>query len=117
VLGIALLSLPVDRSLVFGDGLMLLCAVMVAAHMLLVGRQARRHDPLALGTVQIGAVALFSGLAALLSEPFAVHLSFTAWGAILFTALPATALALLLQVVAQRRMPPHQVALLLTMAL
>ena len=94
---------------------MLLCALMVAIHILLVGRQARRHDPLALGTVQIGAVALFSGLAAWLTEPLPVHLSPTAWGAILFTALPATALALLLQVMAQRRTPPHQAALLLTL--
>jgi len=115
VLGLALLSLPIDRSLALGDGLMLLCALTVAIHILLVDRQARRHDPLALGTVQIGVVALLSGLAALLAEPLPVHLSPAIWGAILFTALPATALALLLQVAAQRRMPPHQAALLLTL--
>ena len=115
VLGVALLSLPIDRSLAPGDGLMLLCALMVAIHILLVDRQARHHDPLALGTVQIGAVALLSGLAALLTEPPPVHLSPTVWGAILFTALPATALALPLQVVAQQWTPPHQVALLLTL--
>ena len=112
-LGVALLSLPLDPALAPGDGLMLLCALLVAVHILLVDRLARRHDPLALGTVQIGAVALLSGLAAGLTEPLPVHLSPTVWGAILFTALPATALALLLQVVAQRRTPPHQAALLL----
>lgn len=115
VLGLALLSLPVNRSLASGDGLMLLCALMVAVHILLVDRQAHRHDPLALGTAQIGVVALLSGLADWLTEPLPVHLSPTTWGAILFTALPATALALLLQVVAQRRTPPHQAALLLTL--
>jgi len=115
VLGLALLSLPIDRSLAPGDGLMLLCALTVAVHILLVDHQARRHDPLALGTVQIGTVALLSGLAALLSEPLPAHLSPTTWVAILFTALPATALALLLQVMAQRWAPPHQAALLLTL--
>lgn len=115
VLGVALLSLPIDRSLAFGDGLMLLCALMVAIHILLVDRQVRRHDPLALGAIQIGVVALFSGLAALLTEPLPVRFSPAVWGAILFTALPATALALLLQVAAQRRTPPHQAALLLTL--
>ena len=38
------MSLPVDPSLAPGDGLMLLCALMVAVHILLVGRQAHRHD-------------------------------------------------------------------------
>jgi drug/metabolite transporter (DMT)-like permease len=115
VLGLALLSLPMGPSLVPGDGLMLLCALMVAVHILLVDRQARRHDPVALGTVQIGTVALLSGPAALVAEPPPIHLSPAVWGAILFTALPATALALLLQVVAQRRTPPYQAALLLTL--
>ncbi|HEY63478.1 MAG TPA: DMT family transporter [Caldilineae bacterium] len=115
VLGLALLSLPMDRSWAPGDGLMLLCALMVAIHILLVDHQGRRHDPLALGTAQIGAVALLSGLVALLAEPFPTHLPATVWWAILFTALPATALALPLQVVAQRRTLPQQAALLLTM--
>jgi drug/metabolite transporter (DMT)-like permease len=54
-------------------------------------------------------------LVAWLTEPFPVYLSPAIWGAILFTALPATALALLLQVVAQQWTPPHQAALLLTL--
>lgn len=115
VLGLALLSLPLDPALAPGNGLMLLCALMVAIHILLVDRQARCHDPLALSTVQIGTVALLSGLAALVAEPLPAHLSPGVWGAILFTALPATALALLLQVVGQRRTPPHEAALLLTL--
>ncbi|HIQ06667.1 MAG TPA: DMT family transporter [Anaerolineae bacterium] len=115
VIGLVLLALPIDPSLAPGDGLMLLCALMVAVHILLVDRQARRHDPLALGTVQIGVVALLSGLIAWLTEPSPVHLSPAIWGTILFTALPATALALLLQVVAQQWTPPHQAALLLTL--
>jgi len=113
--GLALISLPVDPSLAPGDGLMLLCALMVAVHILLVGQQAHRHDPLALGTVQIGTMAFLSGLVALLMEPLPVHLSPTIWTAILFTALPATALAVPLQMVAQQRVAPHQAALLLTL--
>ncbi|MBU0511397.1 MAG: DMT family transporter [Chloroflexi bacterium] len=115
VSGLALISLPIDPSLAPGDGLMLLCALMVAVHILLVGQQAHRHDPLALGTVQIGTMALFSGVGAVLTEPLPVTLSFTTWIAILFTALPATALAVPLQMVAQRRVTPHQAALLLTL--
>ena len=61
VSGLALISLPIDPSLAPGDGLMLLCALMVAVHILLVGQQAHRHDPLALGTAQIGTMALLSG--------------------------------------------------------
>ncbi len=63
VSGLALISLPIDPSLAPGDGLMLLCALMVAVHILLVGQQAHRHNLLALGTVQIGTMALLSELA------------------------------------------------------
>ena len=115
VLGLALLSLPLDPALAPGDGLMLLCALMVAVHILLVDHQAQHYDPLALGTAQIGTVALLSGLAALLVEPLPTRLSSGVWGVILFTALPATALALLLQVMGQRHTPPHKAALLLTL--
>ncbi len=115
VLGLALLSRPMGGSWTPGDGLMLLCALTVAVHILLVDRHVRHHDPLALGTAQIGAMALLSGLIALSTEPLPHPTSTTIWRAILFTALPATALALPLQVIAQQRTPPQQAALLLTM--
>ena len=114
-LGLALLSLPVGQSLAPGDGLVLGCALMFAIHILLVDRYAPRHDPLALSAVQIGPVALLSGLVSLLVEPLPARLSPVVWGALLFTALLATALALVLQVAAQRRTPAHRAALLLTL--
>ncbi|MDY7041120.1 MAG: DMT family transporter, partial [Chloroflexota bacterium] len=94
--GLALLSLPVGQSLVIGDGLVLGCAVMFAVHILLVDRYAAHHDPLSLSAVQIGAVALLSGLVSPLVEPLPLRLGPGVWGALLFTALLATALALVL---------------------
>lgn len=113
--GLALLSMPLGQSLVVGDGLVLGCALMFAIHILLVGRYASRYDPLALSAVQMGVVALLSGLVAPLAEPWPARLSPVVWGAVLFTALLATVLALVLQVSAQRRTPPHRAALLLTL--
>ncbi len=115
MLGLALLSLPVGQSLSSGDGLVLGCALMFAIHILLVGRYAAHHDPLALSAVQIGVVALFGGLVGSLVEPLPIRFSPVVWGALLFTALLATALALVLQVTAQRRTPAHRAALLLTL--
>ena len=113
--GLALLSMPLGQSLVVGDGLVLGCALMFAIHILLVGRYASRYDPLALSAVQMGVVALLSGLVAPWAEPWPARLSPVVWGAVLFTALLATVLALVLQVSAQRRTPPHRAALLLTL--
>jgi drug/metabolite transporter (DMT)-like permease len=114
-LGLALLSLPAGQSLSPGDGLVLGCALMFAVHILLVDRYAANYAPLELGAVQIGTVAFLSGLVCPLVETPPARLSLAAWGALLFTALPATALALVLQVAAQRRTPAHRTALLLTL--
>ncbi|MBC7249748.1 MAG: DMT family transporter [Anaerolineae bacterium] len=113
--GLALLSMPLGQSLVVGDGLVLGCALMFAIHILLVGRYASRHDPLALSAVQMGVVALLSGAVAPWAESLPARLSPVVWGALLFTALLATVLALVLQISAQRRTPPHRAALLLTL--
>lgn len=107
--GLALLSLTSDLRIAAGDLLVLGCAFSFAAHILLTGQFAPRHDPLLLTLGQVTAVAGLSLAAALLFDAPAAGLSALAAGldgrvlfAAAFTGLLATAAAFGIQTVAQR---------------
>ncbi len=107
--GLATLSLTSDLHIEPGDLLVLGCAISFAAHILLTGHFAPRHDPLALTLGQIVTVAILSLAAALLfgmppaGPPALVdQLDARALGAAAFTGLLATAAAFGIQTVAQR---------------
>lgn len=99
--GLALLSLTADLSIQAGDVLVLFCAFSFAAHILLLGYFAPRHDPILLTLGQVISVALFSGAAALIFDdpaPLSPQVLFAA----AFTGILATAVAFGIQTVAQR---------------
>ncbi len=107
--GLASLSLTADLHIEPGDLLVLGCAFSFAAHILLTGHFAPRHDPLALTLGQIVTVAILSLAAALLFDmptagpPALVdRLDARVLGAAAFTGLLATAAAFGIQTVAQR---------------
>ncbi len=99
--GLALLSLTADLSFQAGDVLVLGCAVSFAAHLLLLSHFAPKFNPVLLTMGQVIAVALFSGIAALLFDPRAV-LTGQALFAAAFTGVLATAVAFGVMTVAQR---------------
>ena len=96
-----------------GDGLVFLCAVAFAAHILATGRAVERHDAGALLVVQLGlcgVVCLAIGAAAgELEAPEGA----TVWSALLVTSLVASALGFFVQTFAQRHAPPARTALIL----
>jgi drug/metabolite transporter (DMT)-like permease len=96
-----------------GDGLVLLCAVAVAAHILVTSRAARDHHPGALLVVQLG----FCGLACLAAGAATGGLEAprggTVWLALAVTAVFASALGFFVQTYAQRHAPPSRTALIL----
>jgi drug/metabolite transporter (DMT)-like permease len=107
--GLALLSLTADLRIELGDLLVLACAFSFAAHILLTGRFAPRHDPLLLTLGQIVTVMLLSLAAALLfdARPDGLAALFGRLdGEVLFaaafTGLLATAAAFGIQTLAQR---------------
>lgn len=117
--GLALLSLTADLRITPGDLLVLGCAFSFAAHILLTGHFAPRHDPLLLTLGQILTVALLSAAAALIFDAPAVGLPALAaqldgpvLGAAAFTGLLATAAAFGIQTVAQRFTSPTHTALI-----
>ncbi len=112
VVGLAFLTLDSGLSLGRGDLLVLLCAVAFALHILTVGRFSPRFDPTVLATLQIGVTALLSGIAALATETFPARLTGDVWIALAVTAIPATALAFLVQTAAQQFTSPSRTAII-----
>ena len=89
-----------------GDLLTLGCALSVAWHILLIGRLARPQTYMPLLVMQIGVVALLSGVGMLAVEDPVLPQSFVVWKGIVLTGIFATALALW----AQNRFQPYTTA-------
>lgn len=98
-----------------GDLLAAVCAVGVAAHLLLTGRWAPRSDVLWLAAAQVGVVALGClGLAAARGEPVAVWHPDLLWP-LAFCSLLATAFAFLALTWAQRVLSATHAAVIVCM--
>ena len=111
VAGLVLLTGGADMSLGRGEVLTLGCAVAFAAHIVILGETADRHDAIRLTCVQVTTV----GLACLAVSVVAGGLAMpaTAWAAAAFTGIFATALAFFAMVWAQRVVSPSRAALIL----
>jgi drug/metabolite transporter (DMT)-like permease len=96
-----------------GDGLVLLAAIALSAHILATARAVRRYDVGALLAVQLGvcgvvplAIAAFAGQ---LEAPEGT----TVWSALIVTSLVASALGFFVQSYAQQHASPARTALIL----
>jgi drug/metabolite transporter (DMT)-like permease len=96
-----------------GDGLVLLCAVAVAAHILVTARYSRDHHPGALLTVQLGVCGLSCLLAGAATTGLEAPRGTSVWLALAVTAIFASALGFFVQTWAQRDAPPARTALIL----
>lgn len=103
-----------------GDFLVLGCAVMFAFHIILVARFSPKHSVAALSFLQVETTAVLTALclpvlAATRWEPPFVRWSPSLVGAILITAVGATALCFSLQVWAQQYTSPTHTAILFSL--
>ena len=117
MVGLALLSLGpsfVPRS---GDVIILGCAVAFAAHIVGLGAWSNLYDAVALTVVQLFVSALLHGSFALALEVGRADITWNASviGALLLTAIVASAAAFWIQTAAQRVIPPTRTAVILTM--
>lgn len=110
--GLFLMMGPGDDPLVIGDVLVMGCAFLTTGHIILTGRYTGEHSPLALTTVQIGTVALWSWVGAFLFAPRGQVVTDQAWFGIVVTALTATVFAFWAQTAMQRITPPTRAALI-----
>jgi drug/metabolite transporter (DMT)-like permease len=115
VAGLVLLTDPGGSGATTGFGrgelLTLGCAVAFAAHVVILGATAHRHDPIRLATVQVAFVGAACAVPGFWLGGYAFPRP--ALAAAVATALIATALAFVLQVTGQRTVPPARAALLL----
>lgn len=108
------LSLTGQSGWVVGDTYVLLSAFAYSAHMILLGRNDKEHDSLALTFIQLSVVAIISGVMSVATgEHAGFPTGFNVWFAILLCGLVASALAFAIQTWSQRILPPSRVALIL----
>lgn len=98
---------------VFGDTLVLLCAVAYSFHMIVLGSVGTRHDVGALTLVQLATVAVVCGAISLATERPAPPSTTSVWVALLVTGVLASAVAFAVQTYAQRHLSPARTALIL----
>jgi len=96
-----------------GDGLVLLCAIAFAAHILVTDRAVGDHDVGALLVVQLTVVGVICLAVAAGTGQLEVPRGLTVWSALLVTSLVASALGFFVQTYAQRNAPPDRTALIL----
>lgn len=119
--GLFLLSGGGEHLQPLGDGLVFLCAVTFAAHILATGKYAPHRDVFRLTLVQVATVALMTVLLSLifagagwLDRPLALPRQPEVWAALGITAILASAVGFLVQTYAQRHAAPTETALILT---
>ena len=96
-----------------GDGLVFLCAVSFAAHILATGRAVEKHDAGALLVVQLGVCGAVCLAIAAAAGDIEAPEGGTVWSALIVTSLVASALGFFVQTFAQRHAPPARTALIL----
>ena len=109
--GLWLLTSPGAGGFGRGETLTALCALSYAAHIVALGQLAPRFRSLPLATLQLGVVAGCAGIATLAFESPTLRLPPGAWAAIGFLGVFCSAVAVLVQTWAQRRIPAARAAL------
>jgi drug/metabolite transporter (DMT)-like permease len=111
--GLALLSLH-GFSIGSGEALTLLCAFAFALHIVGLGEWSSSYDAAGLVVVQLSTVTVLSIVCAA-PQSLAPPPDAAVWGAVLLTAVAATAVAFFLQTWAQAHLSPTRAAVVMTM--
>jgi drug/metabolite transporter (DMT)-like permease len=113
MVGLWLLSGGSDDFNLRGDGLVFLCAISLAAHILATAAAVKRYDVGALLAVQLGVVGLVSLAIGAAAGDLEAPEGTTVWSALIVTSLIASALGFFVQSFAQQHAPPARTALIL----
>ncbi|MDD3172827.1 MAG: DMT family transporter, partial [Herbinix sp.] len=115
IIGIGFVSLNGNFTIRVGDSFTLAGGVIYAAHMVAVAKFGKDKDPILLTILQFGYAAVFSWIVALLFEDFPSEWSVGTITGILYLAVFATSIALLLQNVGQKYTNPAPAAIILSL--
>lgn len=113
--GIGLVSFDGSFSMRFGDAMTLVSALFFAAHIVAGARFGGKSDPILLTIVQFGVAAVCSWVLGFTTETFPKEIPLNAVLGLLYLAVFATTLALLLQNVGLKYADPTSGAILLSL--
>ena len=114
LLGLFLLTVGGAFALNAGDGIVLLCAISFAIHIVILGRLSPKFDPATLTMIQLATAGLLFSVISLSTERLEPP-DESVWVALLTTAVGASAAAFLIQTWAQRHLTPTTTAVTFTM--
>jgi drug/metabolite transporter (DMT)-like permease len=115
ILGAFLLSTGGKLHLQPGDGLEFAGSFFWALHVVILGKFAKRYDPLSFSLGQFVVAGLLNFLAGLFLESFGLFDLELVLGAVIYTAMVSIGVGYTLQVWAQRHTPPTDAALILSL--
>lgn len=113
--GLALLGVKSDSTINPGDWWVLLCALLWAFHVVIVGIYSRDAEPIRLSLIQLGMTGGITLAIAFARGSITADAIAPAKWAVLYGAVLPVAVAFTLQVIAQRHAPPAHTALILSL--
>ncbi len=99
----------------FGDFLTLMCGLLFAFHISLLGIYSARFDTIVLTIVQLSTCAVIALAAALIFDKAPQEFDLNTLGAVLYLGLLSTSFAYLVQTVAQKHTPPSHTSLIMSL--
>jgi drug/metabolite transporter (DMT)-like permease len=116
LVGLYLLSITGNNLVISkGDGLILICAVLWAAQILVIDHVANKGDAIQIAFLQFVVCGVLSAISALFFENCTLAKIQAGSGAVAYAGLMSVGLAFTLQVVCQKRCPPGPAAIIMSM--
>lgn len=113
--GLALLGIQPDATINNGDWWILVCAILWAFHVVIVGIYSRDAEPIRLSLIQLGMTGGITLAIAFARGSVGVETIDAAKWAVLYGAVLPVAVAFTLQMIAQRHAPPAHTALIISL--
>jgi len=113
--GVGLISVNQGFSVNIGDALTLVCAFFYAVHIVVSHQVLRGRNILLLCLIQFAVAGILASAGAVLFEPFPQQVPGSTIVLLVFLAVVATALCLLLQIYGQKHTPPSQASIIMTL--
>ena len=115
LIGIMLLTLDKNLEFHIGDILCLICSLLFSFHVLITERFVKNNNPITLGVLQFGGVAILSFLVQYPIEKFTLPKNEKFWISLMILSVFCTALAYIIQTVSQKKLLSTLIGLILSL--
>lgn len=115
VVGIMLLTLDKNLEFHIGDILCLICSLLFSFHIIITEKFVKNNNPITLGVLQFGGVALLSFLVQYPIEKFTLPKNENFWISLLILSVFCTALAYIIQMVSQKKLSSTLIGFILSL--